>query len=58
MKTRDELAQEARTMTDAELRRSLDWNNALDDHYGEIGEYHGNDTKAEIIRMELARRNR
>jgi hypothetical protein len=58
MAKREDLEREARSMSVDELYRSLSWHRTLSDHYAEIGEDHGNDTKQEVIRMELARRNR
>lgn len=50
---------EARSLSDAELRKSLDWNRALVDHSCEIGDYSGNakaGDKIDVIEAEMKRR--
>lgn len=46
----------ARSMTSAELLRSLSWQQALSDHDAEIGQCSDSSGKADIIRAELRRR--
>jgi len=55
--SKEDLVKEARTLSDSDLRQSLEWNKNLAEHYDEIGEYHPQvQEKIDVMRDELRRR--